>query len=77
MEKEYFKSSFSIKENINYLCASIVAILPTILIDIFLQKSIWMWSFMLLVYSLFYLLTLGVLKDELYLLILNNIIKQK
>lgn len=77
MEKEYFKSSFSIRENINYLCASIVAILPTILIDIFLQKSIWMWSFMLLVYSLFYLLTLGVLKDELYLLILNNIIKQK
>lgn len=38
MEKEYFKSSFSIRENINYLCASIVAILPTILIDIFCKK---------------------------------------
>lgn len=75
-EKKYLKS-LQIKDNVNYLYASCLAILPVLCVNIFVAQSNCLWIVMLLVYGLSYLLLLRILKDKLFLMVINKIFTKR
>lgn len=76
-EYRFFRFSFFIKDYINYLYATLVAVLFALLIYVLMPSGIWRWLLMLVVFGLAYLYTLTVLKDIFYLTIFKKLIKRQ
>ncbi len=75
-EFHFVKSSFCFKKNINYLYATVISVIFAILIRETVQNEVLMWLLMFLVFFLTYLVSLKVLKDDIYLKIIKSIVKK-
>lgn len=75
MEKSFFYASFNIKDYLNYIISTIGAVIIAYISSMFLNDGFWIIS--AIVFVFIYIIILQILKDDLYINIINSIIHKK
>lgn len=72
-EYDFFRKSFCLGDTKKYLFATVISIVPAVMINCLLPTNIWMWLLMLFTFGLTYITVLNMTKDNLYISIIKKI----